>query len=400
VRNEIEIAVLGAMLVSEKAHATGKAQLSQAHFRAPGNSQIFEIIAQTKSEDMITMIMNLEPQQRARCLELMDNAELIGSFEAKVSTLKKALKADKLKAIAEQIVEDPYREAAQLMKALTDLSIADDNPIAEGNINSTLVELIGEVQKPMAEKKSAFIPTRFTAIDTLLKGLRLGGFTILAGRPGSGKTTLALNIALNIARHGTPTAIISLEMTKKELAYKLLSLATQISLDRLTTDTLFGFELKKVVEQCSELSKIPLHISDSPLSMIDSIEDFSNKSRQKHGLKLLVLDYIQLVKAPGNRDQVQELTEITRRLKTLALKHEVAILGLAQVNRVIEARTSKVPLLSDLKGSGSLEQDADAIVFIAQDGELTIAKNRHGKCGAGRLYFHGDTSCYSEVEKT
>jgi replicative DNA helicase len=264
-------------------------------------------------------------------------------------------------------------------------------------VNDAMSEL-----EAIQNRESAYtgLPTGFRDLDDLTSGLQPGNLVIIAARPGIGKSSLAMNIARNVAVQHEPVAMFSLEMSRYEIGMRLLCAEARVPWDRIRNKRVGPDDWTRVVSAGETLH-------DAPLSIVDAgnvnIVDIRAKARRlktsKQGLSLIIVDYLQLMTSPATRRQdnrQQEVAEISRSLKLLAKELKVPILALSQLNRNPEARADKRPQLSDLRESGSLEQDSDVVMFIHRDdgdaekkreAELILAKHRNGPTGSIRLSF-------------
>ncbi len=250
------------------------------------------------------------------------------------------------------------------------------------------------------------IPSYLQALDSMTSGFQAGDLIIVAGRPGMGKTSFALNIALNVARNmRLPVLIFSLEMSKEQIAQRILSLLANVPLQHLRTGRLNERELVRLTQALRTLKTIPIYIDDT--SNITALEIRSKARRlklQRKQLGLIVIDYIQLILPTGRREsRSQELSEISRSLKALAKELEVPLIVLSQLSREVERRIDKRPMLSDLRESGAIEQEADLVLFLYREDyyvkdakepgltELIIAKQRNGPTGVKYVTFKMDT---------
>jgi replicative DNA helicase len=264
-------------------------------------------------------------------------------------------------------------------------------------------------------RESAYtgLPTGFRDLDDLTSGLQPGNLVIIAARPGIGKSSLAMNIARNVAVQHEPVAMFSLEMSRYEIGMRLLCAEARVPWDRIRNKRVGPDDWTRVVSAGETLH-------DAPLSIVDAgnvnIVDIRAKARRlktsKQGLSLIIVDYLQLMTSPITRRQdnrQQEVAEISRSLKLLAKELKVPILALSQLNRNPEARADKRPQLSDLRESGSLEQDSDVVMFIHRDdldpekkreAELIMAKHRNGPTGSIRLSFEPSLTQFRNAART
>src|SRR6185503_18201996 len=260
-------------------------------------------------------------------------------------------------------------------------------------------------------------PTGFPDLDNLLSGLHKSDLIILAARPSVGKTSLALDIARNAAvKHNVPVGIFSLEMSSEQLIDRMLAAESYVDSWKIRTgavrsDDDFG----KIRDALDTLSKAPIYIDDKPGNNILSMRAVARRLKRERGIGLIVVDYLQLMAPTGglkaSDSMVQQVTEISRSLKSLARELEVPVLALSQLSRAVEQRGGK-PRLSDLRDSGSIEQDADVVMFIHRDdkqnkdsdrpniAEILIEKHRNGPTGHTELYFDEKRATFQSVDKS
>ena len=243
------------------------------------------------------------------------------------------------------------------------------------------------------------MPTGFKDLDDALAGMQDSNLLILAARTSVGKTTLALNIAQNVAyKYKLPVGFFSLEMSKEEIMDRLLVSQADIDAWKMKTGRLDEDEFTKLSDAMGELYETPLYIDDTPAMSILEMRTKARRLQAEHGLKLIMVDYLQLARASRNYDnRVQEVAEISQGLKNLARELKVPVLAMAQLSRQVESRGIKKPQLSDLRESGSIEQDADVVMFLWRENEedlenmnLDIAKHRNGSLRSIKLRFRGD----------
>ncbi len=254
------------------------------------------------------------------------------------------------------------------------------------------------------------IPTGFRELDELTNGLHPGQLVLIAARPALGKSTLALDIARSAAiKAKQPTVLFSLEMSRSEIAMRLLAAETSIFLNKMRNGTIDQQGWTKITKKQADLSESPLYIDDSPNLTLVEIRAKCRRMKQQHGLKLIVIDYLQLMSS-GKRveSRQQEVSEFSRSLKLLAKELDVPVIALSQLNRGPEQRSDKKPQLSDLRESGSLEQDADIVILLHRDrhtdggdannnAELIVAKHRNGATKTLTVLFEGAFSRFSDL---
>lgn len=258
------------------------------------------------------------------------------------------------------------------------------------------------------------IPTGFRDLDNLLAGLQKSDLIILAARPSMGKTTLALDIARHASvRYNVPVGIFSLEMSAQQLADRMLSAESRVNAWNLRTGRLStDGEFAKIRDSLDKLAKAPIFIDDQAGNSIVKMRSVARRLKSEHGLGLIVVDYLQLMATSKNYDSmVNQVTEISRSLKSLARELDVPVLALSQLSRAVEARGGR-PRLSDLRDSGSIEQDADVVMFIHREdkykedsdrpniAEILVEKHRNGPVGKIELYFDDKTTSFLPIEKS
>ncbi|KFN44413.1 replicative DNA helicase [Arenimonas oryziterrae] len=257
------------------------------------------------------------------------------------------------------------------------------------------------------------LPTGFHDLDEMTAGLQPSDLIILAARPAMGKTTLALNIAEFAAlKTKKAVAIYSMEMSASQLAFRLISSIGRINATRLRTGQLEDEDWSRVNMAIKMLSDVKVFIDDTPALSPDVLRSKARRIKREHDLGLIVIDYLQLMQVPGSAEnRTNEISEISRSLKALAMELKVPVVALSQLNRGLESRTDKRPVMSDLRESGAIEQDADIIMFIYRDeyyhkdsndkglAEVIIAKQRNGPTGTAKLKFFGEYTRFDNLAR-
>ncbi|NQW21813.1 MAG: replicative DNA helicase [SAR202 cluster bacterium] len=267
------------------------------------------------------------------------------------------------------------------------------------------------IADPVSEN-SGPVMAGYTDLDELLGGIQRSDLVILGARPSLGKSTLALNICLNAAKNGSSAGVFSLEMSREQLALRILSSEAEIDSHRLRLGLVTEAEEQRIIDAIGQLSDLPVYIDDTPFQSMIEMRSKSRRLSLEYGLDLLVVDYLQLIQGRsrgGTENRVQEISEITRSLKIMARDLNIALLTCSQLSRGVEQRTVHRPMLSDLRDSGSIEQDADVVMFLHRDdvytteeewdqqnpgrpyprnvADLIVAKHRNGPTGNIQLYF-------------
>lgn len=279
-------------------------------------------------------------------------------------------------------------------------------------ISDVIFEAWDRLQKITGPDRDKYLgaKTGFTMLDSITTGLNKSDLIILAARPGMGKTSFALNIALNFARrsNGKETAIFSLEMSKEQLASRLLSTEALIDSNKLRSGHISDDDWIRLGQSADVLGGLPIYIDDTSAVNVPKIKA---KLRRMKNTGLVIIDYLQLMESTiKSENQALRISEITRNLKILAKEIDVPVILLSQLNRGVESRTDKRPLLSDLRDSGSIEQDADIVMFLYRDAyyndestepnisECIVAKNRHGETGKVKLIWDGQYTRFSNAD--
>ena len=256
------------------------------------------------------------------------------------------------------------------------------------------------------------LPTGYTEFDEMTAGLQPTDLVILAARPAMGKTTLALNIAEHAAiKTRKPVAVFSMEMSASQLALRLISANGRVNATRLRTGQLEDEDWSRVSSAIRMIKETKIFIDDTPGLSPEGLRAKARRLKREHGLGLIVIDYLQLMAVPGNSEnRATEISEISRSLKGLAKELNVPVIALSQLNRSLETRTDKRPVMADLRESGAIEQDADLIVFIYRDdyynkenspdkglAEIIIGKQRNGPTGSFKLKFFGEYTRFDNL---
>lgn len=281
-------------------------------------------------------------------------------------------------------------------------------------IAACLKDNLRELAEPARNKGEILgIPTGYNDLDRKLLGMRPGQLVVLAARPGMGKTALALNMAVNAAKATkAPVAIFSLEMLAPELSQRMLSSEAKVDSTRIRSRQFLDTDLRNITKVIPELSALPIFVNDSGSTSLYDIKSQCRKIKAENGLGVIVIDYIQLMKPTNpNISREQQISEMSRGLKELAKEMECPVIALSQLNRGVESRTDKRPMISDLRESGSIEQDADCVLLIYRDdyynenskekgvAEVIVAKNRAGEQGTIKLAWTGSCLLFSNLEQ-
>jgi replicative DNA helicase len=282
-------------------------------------------------------------------------------------------------------------------------------------INSVLADSFDRLNELHSNSgKLRGISTGFRDLDSKLAGLQNSDLLILAARPSMGKTTFVMNIAHHVAaREGIPVGFFSLEVSKEQLIDQLLAIESGVDSWKLRTGQLDDDDFPRINQAMAELSEAPLYIDDSATTNVMEMRTKARRLQAEHGLGLIIIDYLQLISgsARGNDGRQQEVSDISRGLKGLARELNVPIIALSQLSRAVESRSPPIPQLADLRDSGSIEQDADVVMFIYREAyynketerenitDIMIKKHRNGPIADIELYFHPDQRRFTDVDR-
>lgn len=428
--NTVEQSVLGAVLIDKDAMVDVAEFLRPHHFYKDAHGKIFssmmELYESHEPIDVVTLtaqmkkngsltdaggtsylseLLNVVPtsahaEQYARIIQENATKRRLVESAAKITEM-----AFREEGSAQQIVD----EAEQEIFAISQATIRRDFvPIKDALASS--FDRLDELHKRAGGLRG--IPTGYGELDTKLAGMQDSNLLILAARPGTGKTAMILNMAQYAAvKEKIPVGIFSLEMSKEELVDRLLVSQADIDAWRLKTGRLTDDDFTKLSDAMGELAEAPLFIDDTPGMNIIEMRTKARRLQVEHGVKLIIVDYLQLVDAGRRFDnRVQEVSVISQSLKNLARELRIPVLACSQLSRAVEARGTRVPELSDLRESGSIEQDADVVMFIYREEQdqamwgdqiptkLRIAKHRNGPLGEIDLIFRGDRIRFYSVE--
>ena len=341
------------------------------------------------------------------------HSEYYAQLVARTSTMRQLIDAaSRISAIGYQDTEDVNATLRQAENVLFQVSSgrAQDGFIALRQVYDQYLEERAAIDEPLS-LAGAPIVTGFNDLDELLGGLQRSDVVILGARPALGKSTLAVNVSLNVAKAGALVGIFSLEMSREQLALRILASEAQVDTHRLRLGLYTEAEEQRIIDSIGRLSELPVYIDDTPIQGVLEMRGKARRLALEHDLDMLVVDYLQLIqgRSRGGENRVQEISEISRSLKGMARDLQVPVVTCSQLSRLVESRPSHRPMLSDLRDSGSIEQDADVVLFIHRDdlyyteeeweqhfpgrtyprnvAEIIVAKHRNGPTGSTKLYF-------------
>ena len=426
-----EQCVLGAMMMSKDAIADVVEVLRGTDFYRPAHEQIYDAVIDLygRGEPADAVTVSAELGKRGELMRVggapylhdllasvpvAANAGFYAEIVREKSILRRLVDASirigQMSYAAEGDVTDIVDRAQAEVYAVTDRRASEDyKPLSE-LMQPTLDEM--EAISSRGDKLAG-VPTGFAELDELTNGMHPGQMIILAARPGAGKSTLALDLARSASiRNGLASVIFSLEMSQIEITMRLLSAEASIPLSHIRGGRMSDDDWSRVATKMGQVSEAPLYIDDSPNLTMMEIRAKARRLKQRHDLKLVVIDYIQLMTSGKKVESRQlEVSEFSRQLKLLAKELEVPVVALSQLNRGPEQRTDKKPMLSDLRESGSLEQDADMVVLLSRpdlydkesdragEADFDVAKHRNGPTKSITVAFQGHYSRFTDMQQ-
>lgn len=431
---EAEVSVLGSLLLNKDAIIRIADFLRQADFYSPMHALIYgailDLYEHREPIDILSLANKLKDQNN---LENAGGESTIASLAAAVPTaghvehyariVQKKATLRRLISAAADISELGFNEEVEVDSVLDE---AEQKlfGVSQQHLRQTFVSVktvlteafhrIDMLHKGDGSMRG--LPTGFPPLDNLLSGMQKSDLVILAARPSVGKTSLALDFARHIAvREKAPVGIFSIEMSKEQLADRLICAEASVDLWKMRTGHLSneGFpddDFSRINRSMAVLAEAPIYIDDSASNNIMEIRTLARRLQSEHGIGFLVIDYLQLMEGDAREGRVQEVSQISRALKSLARELNIPVLALSQLSRAVETRTPPVPKLSDLRESGSIEQDADVVLFIYPRGrheknaespnitDVIIAKHRNGPTGVVSLYFRPDSASFAALD--
>ena len=465
---EVEQALLGALLVNNKSLEKVSEFLRAEHFFNPVHGRIYDAIVKfvERGQDASPITLKNFFEKDADLSHVGGGQYLTDLASSIISvlnvsdygrTIYELHLRRALVAMGEDVVNDAYdhnidltaqQQIEQTEKRLFDLATAGDYKGGFVAFRESLTRAIQQAQ--LAYQREGLITgvtTGLADLDKKLGGLQKSDLVILAGRPSMGKSALATNIAFNAARsymenngkEGAVVGFFSLEMSAEQLATRVLADLSGVASDKIRRGEVRDTDFHKFVEASQTLSQVPLFFDDTAALTLGAIRTRARRLQRQHKLGMIVIDYLQLIQGSsrggGQENRVQEISEITRGLKALAKELDVPVLALSQLSRAVEQRDNKRPQLSDLRESGSIEQDADVVMFVYRDeyylereepgrkpeenddkfnqryddwrkrmedshniAECIVAKQRHGPIGTIKLHFEGEFTRFTNLE--
>ena len=429
-----EQSVLGAVFISPEIMASLADELTPDDFYRPANKIVFKtmlsLLEKGEPIDATTMISALTNQGDISTIggmtyvvELVNSTPTSKNVEHYAKLVKEKAMLRKVIADLSESLSSAYQGDVSISDIIskTEKSMLDISNQNTGTGFRNVADIL-DTHMQIVETRSQTdgfvtgLSTGFVGLDKITTGLHEGNLIILAARPAMGKTALALNIAKHVATvERKPAVIFSLEMGAEELIERMVASEGMVPGYHLKTGNLSTDEWKRLVHAQSNLYDVPIFVDDTAGIRISEIRSKARKlSQEMGGLGIIIIDYLQLITGSKRENRQQIVSEISRELKILAKDLRVPVIALSQLSRSVEQRQDKRPMLSDLRESGSIEQDADIVAFLYRDAyyqkeqadsqeannvtELILEKNRHGSLGTVKLYFHKEYTKFSSVE--
>ena len=435
---ELEEVVLGALMIDNESLSDTIDSLQPEYFYKPDHQKIFEAIVNlfnnSKPVDILTVSEELKRMNVLESIggmlyisQLTNNISSSSNTEFHARIIAEKFIKRSLISISNNIIGDAFNDTIDIFDLL---NTAEEKlfTVTEGTLRksydkmSTLIKGALDNIEILRQKENGLsgVPSGFTKLDRVTSGWQKSDLVIVAARPGMGKTAFALSMARNIAiSHETAIGFFSLEMSSEQLVSRLIASEAELSASKLRKGDLQDFEMVQLHEKIKQLSEAQIYIDDTPALTIFELRAKARRLVKNHNVGIIIVDYLQLMSAGGNAgNREQEISAISRSLKGIAKELKIPVIALSQVNRGVENRTgtgSKRPMLSDLRESGAIEQDADIVTFIYRpeyykiyewdngddsrsQAEIIIAKHRNGALENVRLKFTAEFAKFSDID--
>lgn len=398
---DLEESIIGAIMLEKPAMGLAIAtSLKAEHFYDERFKEIYQacldLFAESKGIDMRTVVTQLRLKGK---IELIGGAYAIAEITAKVSssanieqyirTVQEMYMKRELITICSSVMYEAYEDTTDALELMekagslifnADVGRASQRKILD--MVTLLTQSIHELQTKTQKNGLTGVPSGFTLLDRITAGWQKSDLIIVAARPGAGKTAFSLSISRTASRE-YPTAFFSLEMAATQLVNRLISSDNSIENDKIRTGLLSPEEWDRIASDPNKLAAAKLYVDDTPYISINEMRSKCLRLKQEKGIQLIIVDYLQLMRGDQKGNREQEISSITRGLKNLAKELEVPIIALSQLSRAVEARADKRPMLSDIRESGSIEQDADIVMFLYRPEYYKIYQDENGMSTAG-----------------
>ena len=428
---EAEQSVIGSMLIDKNAIVKVSEKLNEEDFYRDGHKVIYRSILELFKEDSAVDILTVLEYLKSNDLleraggvtyvtELSNSVATTANLPSYIKIVEEKSLLRKLIKASTAIIEDSYNKQGNVENVLdqAEKKIFDIAEKKTSNDFESIKDVLGrgleEIERLFNDQGSITgVGSGFIDLDAKTSGFQKGDMVLIAARPSMGKTTFALNIAEHAAlREGKSVVIFSLEMSKEQLAYKLLCSEANVDLVKLRTGTLEAKDWESIAKAAGPLGNAKIYIDDTAGVSVMEMRSKCRRLKIEYGIDLILIDYLQLMSGSSTDNRQQEVSEISRSIKALAKEMECPVIALSQLSRAPEQRADHRPMLSDLRESGSIEQDADLVMFLYRDeyynketeeknvAECIVAKQRNGPVGTVKLAFLGQLSKFGNLDIT
>ena len=426
---EAEQSVLGSMIIDKTSIAQAVEVLRSEDFYRDAHKVIFQAILELYQKDapvdMITLIEHLRSIEKLEnsggityITEISNSVPSTANLQSYIKIVEDKSMLRKLIRSSTEIIENSYNKQDNVEEVL-DFAEKKIFDIAEKRTTSDFESISSVLERGFLEIERLFnnkgditgVPTGFPELDSKTSGFQSGDMVLVAARPSMGKTTFALNIAQYASLRANKSVVIfSLEMSKEQLGYKLLCAEANVDMLKLRTGNLEDQDWENIARASGPLAASKIYIDDTPGITVMEMRSKCRRIKIEHGIDMIVIDYLQLMSGSGSESRQQEVSEISRSIKALAKEMKCPIIALSQLSRAPEQRADHRPMLSDLRESGSIEQDADIVMFLYRDeyynketeekniAECIISKQRNGPVGTVKLAWLGQYSKFGRLD--
>lgn len=427
---EVEKAILGLVITKNSLINILLEKMRAEYFYDPKNKQIFEAISRLNFSntpvDFATLTEELEKKGGIEALggieyllSLSDPSYYSANLETYIEIVREKAILRNLLTFGNDLLSDVYDgkysseqligDASEKLFSMSEYDSESGLTDISNIVTDTYQYLIEISQNPSA---LTGISTGFRDLDRYLSGLQNSDFILLAARPSVGKTALGINIAVNAAKNGKKVGVFSLEMSKRQITQRIISMMSMVNLSDIIAGKLEEEEWNQLLAKMEDIKNLDLYIDDTASISLTELRAKAKRKKQEEGLDLIMIDYLQLMTTDSSRveNRQQEISTISRGLKALAKELNIPILSLSQLSRKTEERSDKKPMLSDLRESGAIEQDADVVMMLYRDDyydkeselqnnlEVIIGKHRNGPTGSVNLYFAKEYTLFTDIE--
>lgn len=426
---EAEQCVLGAMIIDRAAIATVAEALKGEDFYRDAHKIIYEVIVEMFQKDIpidiVTLTETLTSKQKLDSIggityltEICNSVFSTANLNSYIKIVEDKSLLRKLIKMSTEIIEESYNKQDKVSEVL---ELAEKNifNIAQNKVTSDFEAMNVVLERGFLQIEKIYnnrgqvtgVPSGFPELDGKTSGFQKGDMILIAARPSMGKTTFALNLAQHAAlREGKSVVIFSLEMSKEQLAYKLLCSEANVDMLSLRNGNLEDKDWENIARAAGPLAGAKIYIDDTAGISIMEMRSKCRRIKIEHGIDMILIDYLQLMSGTNPKSREQEIAEISRSIKALAKEMQCPVIALSQLSRAPEQRTDHRPMLSDLRESGSIEQDADVAMFLYRDeyynkesedkgvAECIIAKQRNGPTGTVKLAWLGQYSKFARLD--